>query len=125
MREMRLMVEKPFVLMSEIPEDSTVILLLPTGLRLTLMPVLLLDAEQTSRLREFDRNDGVNRVTARDPMEKGVWCQAEKGLPPRLEKWALNAAITCWMSSALTSRWVTRRIWSRPAMRMPFSRRSF
>jgi hypothetical protein len=46
MREMRLMVEKPFVLMSEIPEDSTVILLLTTGLRLTLMPVLLLDATQ-------------------------------------------------------------------------------
>jgi hypothetical protein len=46
MREMRLMVEKPFVLMSEVPEDSTVILLLPTGLRLTLMPVLLLDPKR-------------------------------------------------------------------------------
>ena len=43
MREMRLMVENLFVLMSRIPEDSTVILPLPIGLRLTLMLVLLLD----------------------------------------------------------------------------------
>jgi hypothetical protein len=40
---MRLMVKNSFVLMSEIPEDSSVILLLTTGLRLTLMLVLLLD----------------------------------------------------------------------------------
>jgi hypothetical protein len=46
MREMRLMVENPFVLMSEIPEDSTVILPPQTELRLTLMLVLLLDSTQ-------------------------------------------------------------------------------